>query len=428
MRLLYVTAALPYGPGEAFVIPELVELGRQGHELRVVPTRARGPIVHDDARVLERLVEQPALLSPAIVWGATIAVAAAPLRTARATRTIFRSRSPRVLAKNAAVVPKALWLGRRLRELGIDHLHAHWGGTSSTLAMLAAEAGGISWSVTLHRWDIAEDNLLPSKISRACFARTISRSGLEEARRRSGGRGERLTVLPMGVTAPPLRETARRAGVQGRLLMAANFVSVKGHRFLLESAALLRRRGVRFRLDLVGEGPLLAETMAGASRLGVGESVSFLGELPHSELLRRLADREWDAVLLSSVETPDGEREGIPVILMESMAAGIPVVASRIGGIPELLEGGAGLLVEQADPQALADAVQLVLDDEDVRAALFENGRRRIEESFSVESVAARLAEHFRRCAAPPAADLSTLDGAQQEGLEPIDRRHEPEA
>src|SRR5882724_4940077 len=124
MKLLYVTASLPYGPGEAFVIPELSELERQGHELRVVPTRARGPIVHQDARILEELAEEPALLSFSIVRGAAVVAVGAPVRTARALLSIFHSRSPLIFAKNAAVVPKALWLARRLRQLEIDHLHA----------------------------------------------------------------------------------------------------------------------------------------------------------------------------------------------------------------------------------------------------------------------------------------------------------------
>jgi glycosyltransferase involved in cell wall biosynthesis len=275
--------------------------------------------------------------------------------------------------------------------------------------MLAAEASGISWSVTLHRWDIAEDNLLAMKISRACFVRTISRSGLEEARRHSQDRHDRLIVLPMGVEAVSLRDPAPQGPAEGRLLMAANFVSVKGHRWLLESAAVLHRRGVEFRLDLAGEGPLLAETVEQARRLGLDEYVRFLGQLPHSELLRRLAEREWDVVLLSSVETVDGEREGIPVILMEAMAAGIPVVAPQIGGIPELLDGGAGLLVGQADAQALADAVQLLLLDDGLRVRVGETGRQRVTESFSIESVVATLAEHFDGCTAPPSSTTLPL-------------------
>ena len=409
MKLLYVTAALPYGTGEAFIVAELDELERQGHELTIVPTRGRGPVVHEDARALERLIEEPRLLSLPIVCGAAIVAIAAPLRTARAILAIFSSRSLPIFAKNAAVVPKALWLARRLRQLEIEHLHAHWGGTSSTLAMLAAEVSGISWSLTLHRWDIAEDNLLAAKISAACFVRTISLSGLEEVQRRSQDQLDKLVVLPMGVQLPSLQDRARAGTDVGRLLMAANFVAVKGHRWVLESAAVLHRRGVEFRLDLAGEGPLRAETVEHARRLGLVESVRFLGQLPHRELLRRLEECEWDVVLLSSVETDDGEREGIPVILMEAMAAGIPVVAPRIGGIPELLDGGAGLLVGQADAQALADAVQLLLSNDDIRVRVADAGRRRVAESFSIESVVAALAEHFRSCTAPPSSAALTL-------------------
>ncbi len=215
----------------------------------------------------------------------------------------------------------------------------------------------------------------------------------------------------------------------GRILMAANFVAVKGHRWLLESAGMLHRRGVQFRLDLAGEGPLRAETVEQVRRLGLGGHVRFLGQLPHSELLRRLAEREWDVVLLSSVETVDGEREGIPVILMEAMAAGIPVVAPQIGGIPELLDGGAGLLVAQADAQALADAVERLLRDGELRVRVGETGKRRVTESFSIESVVGALADHFRSCAAPrSSATLPLVDRPAQKALQSIDGRREPEA
>jgi hypothetical protein len=204
MKLLYVTAALPYGIGEAFIVAELDELQRQGNELTIVPTRGRGPVVHEDARALEGLVEEPRLLSLPIVCGAAIVAIAAPLRTARAILVIFRSRSVSIFAKNAAVVPKALWLARRLRQLEIDHLHAHWGGTSSTLAMLAAEVSGISWSLTLHRWDIAEDNLLAEKIPATCFVqRSASRTRRGAAsfagsagQARSASDGRPITAAP----------------------------------------------------------------------------------------------------------------------------------------------------------------------------------------------------------------------------------------
>jgi colanic acid/amylovoran biosynthesis glycosyltransferase len=398
MKLLYVTAGLPYGPGEAFIIGEVDELMRQGNELRILPTYGRGNVVHDDALALVALTEERRLFTVAIAAGATLAVARAPLRAASTILTIFRSRNLLIFAKNAAVVPKALWLARRLPRLGIDHLHAHWGGTSSTLAMLAAEASGVSWSMTLHRWDIAENNLLATKIARACFVRTISSSGWEEARRRTrAGRGT-LTVLPMGVHIGPDPPEPRPAA-RGRLLLAANFVQVKGHHVALAAVATLRRRGVHLRLDLAGVGPLLAETRELSRRLGLEDSVSFLGQLPHRELLRRLAAREWDVIVLSSIETADGEREGIPVILMEAMATGTPVVAPRVGAIPELLEGGAGLLVPPADPDGLADAVQRLLADGELRARVGAAGRRRVASSHSIASVAAALGERFRACA-----------------------------
>ena len=128
--------------------------------------------------------------------------------------------------------------------------------------------------------------------------------------------------------------------------------------------------------------------------------------MPHGRLLEELAGGRWDVVVQPSVVLPDGETEGIPVTLLEAMAHGVPVVASAIGGIPELLDGNAGLLVPPDDPGALADALARLAADPELRAGLAVSGRRRIAEEFEAGSVARRLSQLFETAAsAPPVPD-----------------------
>jgi glycosyltransferase involved in cell wall biosynthesis len=397
VRLVYVTSSFPFGHGEGFLVAELRALERLGHEVTVVPALARGPVVHEDARAFLARVRDAPLVSAHVVAAAGRGVARAPGAAAGQLGAVARSRSPRILSKNISAFPKALWLAEVVRELGADHVHAHWAATSATLAMVASEVGGVPWSLTVHRWDIREDNLLARKAASASFVRAISRDGLRDLRRRAGSAADDAFVLHMGVEMPPAPgpPRAREDGAPFRVLVPANLLEVKGHRHLVEAVGLLRARGVPVLVALAGQGPLRGELESQIARLRLGETCTLVGQLSHVELLGRLAAGEWDAVVLASVETPSGEKEGIPVSLLEAMGHGVPVVGTDAGGVPELLGDGAGLLVPPADPVALAGAIEQLASDEAGRGRLALAGRERVERDFDVDAIARELAAQF---------------------------------
>src|SRR5262249_34363244 len=244
---------------------------------------------------------------------------------------------------------------RRLRELGADHVHAHWAAASATLALVAAELAEVRWSLTAHRWDIREANLLRAKAESACFVRAISEAGVRGLEQRVALDGWHPVLLRMGVELPA-RTAGVREGRELRLVTPASLLPVKGHRYLLEALAGLD--GVT--LDLAGAGPLREEL----EQRALGLPATFLGPVSHPELLAGLEQGRWDAVVLPSAPTPEGDREGVPVTLIEAMAAGVPVVSTRCGSIPELVTDGSGLLVPAADPQALRGAIESLRDPE----------------------------------------------------------------
>jgi glycosyltransferase involved in cell wall biosynthesis len=398
-HVLYVTARLPSGDGEPFIVTEALALGRQGWEVTVVPVRGSGPIVHADARTLTAWALP--LLSPAILASAVAEAVRRPGATTRALGSLSSSRSGDVRRRNLAVFPKALWLARRARQAEVDHIHAHWASTPSTLAMVAARVAGVPWSLTAHRWDIAENNLLGEKSKSACFVRAISAHGAEELRRTASWDGFTPVVLHMGVDLPPAAEPS--SGGVLRILTPARLVEKKGHEHLLAAVGILRSRGVPVHVDIAGEGPLGPALRERASELGVQEDVVFLGTLPHDELLRRMGTGEWDVVVLPSVITASGQLEGIPVALIEALASGLPAVGTQAGGTPELMGEGAGILVPPGDAEALAQALERLASEPELRAALARAGRARVEERFDVNRVASELATRFRDCAGPQA-------------------------
>ncbi len=244
--------------------------------------------------------------------------------------------------------------------------------------MVAGEVAGIPWSCSAHRGDIAENNLLAVKLAKARFVRFISESGLRMAQGLCPGPLQpRGRVLHLGVSLPPWPPAAAPRPDPPLLICPANLYPVKGHKYLLQAMAILRQRGLACRLDLAGSGGLRTELETMAADLSLQARVQFLGQVPHDALLDRYRRGPPTAVVLPSIDLGDNEHEGIPIALVEAMACGIPVIATRTGGIPELLDGGAGMLVLPRDPTALADALQQVLCEGELRRRLAEAGRRR---------------------------------------------------
>ena len=146
---------------------------------------------------------------------------------------------------------------------------------------------------------------------------------------------------------------------------------------------------------IAGEGPIRAEVERLVAEFGVGDRVTLLGMMGDAELLSGFEKDRWHVAMLPSVVTADGEKEGIPVFLMEAMAGGVPVIATDTGGIPELLEHDAGIMVPERNAAAIADALELLRRNESLRERLVRTGRRKVHSDFSVVGSVDRLEERF---------------------------------
>lgn len=406
-RVVYVTASLPYGDDERFVVPEIEELERQGVDVVICPRGWMTPYAESDTRHLLRQTLQPRLVSPGIIGTALREIGRSPRRAVRAIWQLRRSRSPSMLLKNLAVVPKGLWLGAYARRNGIKHLHAHWAGTTATLALIASMTSGVPFSFTAHRWDIAEDNLLETKVRAAAFARAIDRLGAEELAALSRSPEDAVVIIHMGVISMA-GGRRRTLGDPPTIAVPATFVEIKGHTYLLQAMSVLSERGVDVRVELAGEGTERGAIEREIAERSLGDRVLLRGFVPHDQLLEELAAGRYDMVVLPSIIPGPGEREGIPVALMEALAAGVPAIGTNTGGIPELLHDGAGLLVPDRDAVALADAIELLIGDPHERAAMIERGYERVRSEFSIEPICRDLAARF--AATEPARERHPAD------------------
>jgi colanic acid/amylovoran biosynthesis glycosyltransferase len=395
VRIVYVTERLPYGKGETFIIPEVEALLAEGHEVLIIPRLATEPVVHDDVGALVART-RPLPGAASVLAAVAGALVRHPGRTFRAFWPLRRTRPRRRAIFNAWATAQGVWVAGVARAWGADHIHAHWAHLTATLAMGASATSGIPWSFTAHRYDIVLNNLLAEKLHSARFGRFIARETLALARPLVPPAAlARATVLHMGVLLPPAAASELPLRATPVVLCPASLLPVKGHRHLLDAAARLAARGIPFELWLAGEGPEGGAIAHRVEELGLGDRARALGTLPHAALLRLYREGRVDCVILPSLDLGDGLHEGISVALIEAMAHGVPVIATRTGGLPELLADGAGLLVPPADSGALADELERVLGSPALRTELARAGRRRIEEEFDVAAIAGELARRF---------------------------------
>jgi len=401
MKLAYITALFPFAPQEQFFEPEVRTLARHVDVVLIAtrpPTRR-----HHYAGLAAQAVHLDLCSLPTLAL-ATREFARAPGRVFGAFAAVLFGRSSlQARAVNLAVFPKALAVAHEVRRLGVDHVHAAWLTTPATIAYVVWRLTRIPFSVTAHQHDIFAGNLTAEKVRRACFTRVISARNCRHLRERLEPLlAARCAVGHLGVELlPGTPEAPEAPGRVPRILCAARLCIWKGHRYLLAALALLRDRGLDFACDLAGDGELRPQVEADVVRLGLGERVRMLGNVPHAALTASLARGDYDLFALASTERA-GEHEGIPVAAMEAMAAGLPVVATRTGSFDELVDGESGALVAQRDPLALADALEKFLRDRALRRRAGEHGRARVVAEFATEATTRRLLELLGL--GPPAA------------------------
>ena len=403
VRVAYVMSRFPKVT-ETFVLFEMLALEELGFEVEVFPLlREHERVVHAEARVLVERAHYCSLFSWRVLaaqlhWLARRPVAYLGTLAAVLARTLP---SPNYLAGALAFFPKSALFAREMRAAGVQHVHAHFANHPALAALIAHRLAGIPFSFTAHGSDLHVDQTaLAWKIAGSAFAVTVSEYNREFVRERAGAAAaEKVRVIHCGADARIAVRAGEAASDAFEILCVAALREVKGHRHLLDACVLLRDAGLRFRCDLVGSGELEREIRARIEAAGLGAHVRLLGPLSHDDVLARM--RAAHALVLPSVLDRDGRREGIPVTLMEAMACGLPVVTSRISGIPELVEDGrSGLLAPPGDARALADALRRLADSPALRAELGRGARQQVERDFDLRAGARRLGEEILRARA----------------------------
>ena len=295
-------------------------------------------------------------------------------------------------------VYQAVVLAREARLKAISHLHAHFATAATTVARLAARFAGLPYTFTAHAKDIFHESVRPAdlrrKLADAAVAVTVSDYNIAYLRESYGPAARHVRRIYNGLDLErfPYRSPRERPL---RIVGVGRLVEKKGFVDLIEACAILADEGRRFTCRIVGAGEQEVELRARIAGLGLEDRVELLGPRPQSELVRLV---QGAAVLAAPcVVGADGNRDGLPTVLLEAMALGTPCVSTDVTGIPEVIrDRETGLMIPQRDPAALAGSIGRLLEEPDLRVRLADRARRLVEEKFDVNHNAARLREVFQ--------------------------------
>ncbi len=382
-RVAYVLRAFPR-LSETFILHELLALKARGVDVRVFAfERVDGECMHPDAALMLPEVTFVSAKEPAM-WRGPAVVPAKQRRWAHAGRQI----------------------GLELKAWGATHVHAHFAGPAATAACFAAETAKITFSFTAHAKDIFVDSLdwkwlawLGAKahaVVTVCdYNRRFLRRNMPDAR---------IVRIYNGVNLDRWAPPARRAA-DGPVVTVGRFVRKKGFDILVEAIALLRDRGLAVKTVMVGDGAEFEAVQARAKELKLGRLVRFPGALTHPEVMKIM--RKASMVALPCIVDTDGNQDALPTVLLEAAASGLPAVATRVAGVPEIVKDGVtGRVVAPGDAKAFADALADMMKSPRRRALMGTAARRRAERMFDQRRASHALvrlfAESCRSAQAPP--------------------------
>jgi glycosyltransferase involved in cell wall biosynthesis len=292
-----------------------------------------------------------------------------------------------------------------LREAAIEHLHAHFATWAAATARRLAAELGVTYSFTAHAHDIYHRDVdrasLAATIEGAAFVVTVSEANRRylDALLEAEGRSGRVLRLYNGVDLTRLRPSGRPP-VAGRIVSVGRMVPKKGLTYLVEACRQLKSAGRAFECVIVGDGEERESLERQIMEANLHREVVLAGARSHQETLDLL--RSAVTCTLPCIVAPDGDRDGLPTVLLEALALGVPVVSTTVSGVPEIVEDGvSGLLAPPGDAAALAAALDRVLSSAPLRARLVAGGAARAENDFALRKNVGSLRGLFQEAVRP---------------------------
>lgn len=388
-------------PSETFIERELLALHRVGVGLLGIavgsPARAVGTDRPSRAASLPFPVVSKVPLSEAFQRHLT-AVARRPRAYVRAAALAARLAFPtfrgtRALLRVWTALPAWAWA---CEQAGVTHVHAHFAFVTADAAAILAQWLGLSFSVSVHAWDLyaQPDRHIRHRLRRAHWIAACTEHGRQRVATLLPRLANRVFLVrhpaPSLDPAPPAAERRRWVLAAGRL------VPKKGFSLFLDACQLLVRRGISFEARLLGDGPCRAALEHRIRALGLQDIVTLEGWVPPTVVQQRM--REASVLVVPSVVAPDGDRDGLPNVILEALAVSTPVVATTASAAGEVIRHGqSGFLAPPHQPERLATYMAMLLTDPQLARRIGEQGRAALMPDFHGDHIARTLVALFRR-------------------------------
>jgi glycosyltransferase involved in cell wall biosynthesis len=321
-----------------------------------------------------------------------------PKRYGRALRLMCRRFARTRKSASIKHLLQAGYLADKMQDTGITHLHAHFAHSPTSVALFASILGNVPFSFTGHAKDIYTSNQaqLAEKIARAKFVVTCTRYNRDYLQKLAPA-GKQVHAVYHGIDLKLFSSnghhiTARKPYT---ILTVARFVEKKGLPTILHALADLRRQGIDFRYVLIGTGDEEKKIRSLIRELNLDPVTELTGSLPHEQVLEHF--RNADLFVLGCRVAATGDRDGVPNVLVESMAMGVPVVGTTISALPELItHEETGLLVPPEDAGALGAAILRMLTDAELRARVIPAARKKVEQDFDNRVLIRKLGQIYK--------------------------------
>lgn len=416
MKIAYMMSRFPHLP-ETFILREMSEMERQGWEIALYPLiQQKQAVVHADA---ERWIPRARYL-PFFSWDVVAANGRSLLRTPLRYLSLWgrvlweNLSSPNFLVRAIALLPKAVYAAQQMQRDGINHIHAHYATHPALVAWIIHQLTGISYSVTVHAHDIfVRTDMLDSKLRDAAFIAAISEYNRNHIAKLVGSWVRAKThIVHCGIIPShyPTQAAPRQPHQPLEIIAIGSLQPYKGHKYLIEACAHLHAQNIPFRCRIIGGGEEMADLQHRIRAAGLSEQVQLLGAKTQDEVAALLPTAH--CYVQPSIVTPSGKMEGIPVALMEALACGLPVIATSLSGVPELVRPSeTGYLVPPADAVALAEALTAVYHHPHHAQTLALAGRQLVLQEFELSHNVRQLAHLFQQThpSDPASSPSSTL-------------------
>lgn len=403
LKVAYIMSRFPKLT-ETFILYEMLAMGQHGIQVEVYPLlREHEERMHPEAGQFVEIAHFQPFLSLPIIRANLHFLLRKPFAYLKVLWDVLRANwgSFNFFTGVIGIFPKSVLFAYQMRADNVQHIHAHFASHPAAAAFIVHRLVGIPYSFTAHGSDLHRDrHMLREKVAEAAFVAAISDFNKDLIIRECRGNyREKIKVVHCGVDTEVFRarsyETPYEKGENPFMILCVGTLhEVKGQAYLIDACRQLQDRGLNFECHFVGDGPDRKSLTNLVEQAGLDDKVYFHGRLTRDEIVRLLLDA--DILTAPSVPTRDGRREGIPVVLMEAMGCGVPVIASQLSGIPELVyDQLTGLLVPPGDSTSLADSLERILKEPGLRQRLGSAGREKVVEEFDLNKNAVRLAQHF---------------------------------